>query len=85
MSNPAFWLLHGQEYPYDSEEYFNGEKSLPQVSWQRAAALAVLSNLGDRRGIKHELDNVDMDVREEIVDTLSKIIGLAHGMRSANK
>jgi hypothetical protein len=85
MSNPAFWLLHGQEFPYDSEECFDGEVPLPSVSWQRAAALAVLSNLGDRRGIKHELHNIDMDVRQEIVETLSKIIELAHGMRGKGK
>ncbi|MHA6642732.1 hypothetical protein [Mesorhizobium sp. A623] len=49
-----------------------------QVAWQRAAALSILANLGDRGGIKHELWNVDSDVRAEIIETLTEIIGLAY-------
>jgi hypothetical protein len=82
MSDAAFELRHGQQFPYDTEDYYT-EGSLPEVSWQRAAALAVLGNLGDRRGIRHELEAVDMDVRQEIVETLTEIIGLAHDQLAA--
>lgn len=38
------------------------------------AALAVIADLTDRRGIKHQLENIDDDVREEIVADLTAII-----------
>lgn len=43
------------------------------------AALMVLANLCDRRGIKHELEGCDMDVKREIVQTLAEIIEYATG------
>lgn len=41
------------------------------------AALAVLADLTDRRGVKHELSNIDDDVRQELVQSLTNIIRAA--------
>jgi hypothetical protein len=38
------------------------------------AALGVLANLCDRRGIKWELRAIDDDIKREIVDTMAAII-----------
>lgn len=38
------------------------------------AALAVIADLTDRRGVKHQLENIDADVRAEIVESLTEII-----------
>lgn len=38
------------------------------------AALAVIADLTDRRGIKHQLENIDDEVRQEIVASLTAII-----------
>lgn len=57
----------GINHPYDN-------KKRAEPSWQEAAALAVLYDLSDRRGIKQELACVDLDVRGEIVETLSELI-----------
>lgn len=44
------------------------------TSWAELAALSVLADLSDRKGIKHELDAVPKDVRVEIVKALEAII-----------
>lgn len=53
------------EFPYNSRQ---------PIDWAEKAALSVLNDLSDRRGIKHELDAIDYDVREEIVITMAAII-----------
>ena len=65
MADASFWLAHGEEYPYH-------EKA--PVDWAERAVLGILANLGDRRGIKHELHEVDEDVRVEIVESLAAIL-----------
>lgn len=55
------------KYPYDG---LNTE----ECSKERLIALAILSDLTDRAGIKSELYQVDEDVRIELVDSLAKII-----------
>lgn len=47
----------------------------------RRAALGVLDDLGDRRGIKWGLEDVDADVRTEIVESLTAIIRAAFDQR----
>lgn len=69
MSTAKFRLKHGAEYP------FNGRA--PTDDAERAA-LGVLADLCDRRGIKHELQDTDDDIKEEIVTSLAAIIRLAH-------
>lgn len=61
----------GQEYPYDGGEKAKARKP---ADWAVKAARGVLSNLSDRRGIKQELEQVDDDVREELIDTIAEII-----------
>lgn len=41
------------------------------------AALAVIHDLTDRRGIKHQLENIDDEVRQEIVASMTAIIRAA--------
>lgn len=68
MSDAAFLLKHGNEYPYHDR---------PATDWAERAALGVLADLTDRRGIKHELRNIDADIRVEIVESLAAIIRAA--------
>jgi hypothetical protein len=78
-------LDHGTRWPFDSPEDWDGSTPLPEpIDWARRAALGVLANLGDRRGIKHELQEIDHDIRVEVVETLAEIIRLAHGGNSAD-
>ena len=55
------------KYPYDG---LNTE----ECSKERLIALAILSDLTDRKGIKSELYQVDEDVRVELIESLAKII-----------
>jgi hypothetical protein len=51
------------------------------TDWAERAALGVLADLLDRRGIKQELRQIegDEDVTDEIVRDLADIIRTAHG------
>lgn len=53
------------EYPYDDRE---------ASDWAQLAAQAVIANLTDRRAIKRGFENIEEDVRIEIVQTLAAII-----------
>ena len=70
MDVAKFNIESGKEFPY------NGR--LP-VDKAEEAALGILCDLCDRRGIKQELRNVDTDVREEIVCALADIIREVYG------
>jgi hypothetical protein len=65
MSDAQWWLDHGNEFPFHEK---------PATDWAERAALGVLADLTDRRGIKHELRNCDDDVKAEIVESLAAII-----------
>lgn len=65
MSDPKRDLDTALQYPYHGR---------PPKDWAEHAALGVLNDLNDRRGIKHELSAVDEEVRAEIVETLAGII-----------
>lgn len=58
-------LKYGLSYPYDERE---------PVDAAHRAALGVLTELSGRSGIGAELENVDDDIKVEIVDELSEII-----------
>lgn len=60
-------LQQGERNPYNHR---------PPVDWAERAALGVLADLCDRRGIKHELREIegDEDISEEIVVSLAEII-----------
>lgn len=64
----------GQEHPYDAND--NGRARKPK-DWAVKAARGVLDNLCDRRDIKRGFEQVDHDVRKEIVDSLAEIIRIA--------
>lgn len=72
-------LVHADKWPYDgSAVYFEDDDRKPLPGdWAVRAARGVLADLSDRRGIKHELHEVDADVRAEIVQSLADIIRLA--------
>lgn len=64
------YLKRGETYPYHGK---------PPVDWAERAALGILADLCDRRGIKQELRQIegDEDITEEIVKTLAEIIRTA--------
>jgi hypothetical protein len=66
MSDDAkFSIKMGLEYPYNERD---------PVHNYELAALGILANLNDRRGIKQGFYGVDLDIREEIVTSLADII-----------
>lgn len=80
---PDFALKHGAEFPYDAgEDWWNADDPLPApppaTDWAHAAARGILADLGDRRGVKQELEQVDHDVRADLVQTVAAIIRAAH-------
>lgn len=72
-------LEHGTEFPYNNRA---------PIDWAERAALGVLADLCDRRGIKWALQEVDEDdlettgIRNEMVTSLAEIIRRA---RSAER
>lgn len=64
-------LEHGAQFPYHDK---------PPKDWAERAALGVLADLLDRRGIKNALWDCedDKETTEEIVTTLGDIIRAAH-------
>ena len=75
-------IKHGNKYPYDGQDDWwegDGDKppALKHKSWHHKAARGILADLTDRRDIKTGFANVDEDIRQEIVQTLSDIIETA--------
>lgn len=60
----------GEKYPYDGP----GKSK----NWAHLAARGILADLQDRRGIKHEFNEVDEDIRKEIIQTMASIIKKAY-------
>lgn len=79
----------GAEFPYDAPDaWWNGdEEAKPPASADDAhlAARAVVADLKDRRGIKNGFNNVDEDIRVEIVDRLAEIIRQAMSSGSQDR
>lgn len=71
----AHSLKHGQEYPYDCDDY---GKADPAKDWAHSAARGILADLNDRGGIKHSFVDIDAEVRADIVESLAEIIRKAH-------
>ncbi len=70
-------LEHGAKFPYDADDKWwngGGENPPPAKDWAHAAARGVLADLNDRGGIKHGFNEIDEDVRAEIVESLAEII-----------
>ncbi|RMT37171.1 hypothetical protein ALP50_200248 [Pseudomonas syringae pv. spinaceae] len=70
-------LEMGAEFPYD-----DSDTPSPAVDWAHAAARGVLADLGDRRGVGQELEQVDDETRVELVQAVAEIIRLAHQTNS---
>jgi hypothetical protein len=74
---PKQRLKHGNEFPFDATDSWwegDGNNPLPPRDRWHAAARGVIAELQDRRGIKQGFDDLDEDVRADIVNTLAKII-----------
>ena len=76
---PKREIKHGNAYPFDAPDAFwndDGSKPPPPKDWAHSAARGIISALQDRRGIKHELDehNIDEETRVEIVSEIASII-----------
>jgi hypothetical protein len=74
MNDAQIALKLGDEYPY---EITLGDNLTPP-DWAHRAARGIMADMNDRRGIKWEIQKVDMDTRKDIVATLAAIIRLAH-------
>lgn len=73
-------LMFGMRYPYDaSDEWLeqDGGEPIDKSHWSTNAARGVIADLRGRGGIKYGFDNVDEDVRLEIVEALAGIIRAA--------
>ena len=68
MSIESIRIGHARKYPYNGRQAFDKYE---------LAAQAVLADMCDRRGVKHELQDKDDDVKEEIVTSLAAIIRAA--------
>lgn len=73
-------LAHGVRFPYDADA---PRRQGLVIDWAHAAALGVLADLLDRRGVKWELEKVDPETRVEIVRSLAAIIRLAVSARAS--
>ena len=78
MNDAQIALKFSDDYPYEIDETATPEADLKPTDWAHRAARGVMSDLSDRRGIKWELQKVDMDTRKGIVAALAEIIRLAH-------
>jgi len=65
-----FSVKHGTEFPFNDR---------PPVDKAETTALAILADLGDRRGVGNELEGCDRDIKEEIVTTLAAIVREVYG------
>lgn len=80
-------LVAGDKYPYDApDDWWRDGDSLPPppTDWAHRSARGVISDLTDRRDIKRGFENVDEDIRVEIIETIASIIRQAHTERSAS-
>jgi hypothetical protein len=62
-------IAMGKKNPYDRRK--------KSKDWADKAARGIFANFSDRRGLKHELNSYDADVRRELVDTVAEIIRAA--------
>lgn len=79
----------GAEYPYDAPdawwESYEGTEPPKSTDAAHLAAREVVADLKDRRGIKNGFNNVDEDIRVEIVNRLAEIIRQAMSSGSQDR
>jgi hypothetical protein len=83
MSDAEIHIEHGNKYPYDAPDSWwqkSDGNPPPPADKAHAAARGIISDLKDRRDIKHQFDNVDEEVRSELVETHAAIIRTAMDM-----
>ena len=68
-------LLFGSDYPYDMTD---NEEFVMSTDPAIQAARGVVFDLCDRRDIKRGFENVDEDIRQEIISALAEIIREAY-------
>jgi hypothetical protein len=75
-------LQQGERYPYDATDEWkdtnHDDDAPPAEDWAHAAARGIIADLTDRRSIKRGFENVDEEVRQDIVAAIRRIILLAH-------
>lgn len=71
-------IAWGARYPYDDPE-----DAAPAKDWAQAAVRGILDDLRDRGGIKHYLDDIDVETRVEIVRGLADVVRAAFIRRAA--
>lgn len=74
-------IRRANEFPYDGYDDDGEIAALQHTGWPETAARAIIGDLSDRRGIKHGFDNIDFEIRQEIVAHLAAIIRYAHDTR----
>jgi hypothetical protein len=67
-------LDSGHRCAYEQDD--DGNAPAP-MDWAHFAARGVLSNLGGRRGMDCAINDLDQEIRQEIVDTVAAIIRMA--------
>jgi hypothetical protein len=80
MSDPERTLEHGDKFPFDASDHWrssDGKKPPKPKDWAHRAARGIIADLSDRRDIKRGFEEIDEDVRKEIVATLADIIRAA--------
>ncbi len=78
-NNVKFALKHGNEYPFDAPDAWwkNTQPHLnppPPTDWAHTAARAIVGDLLDRRGLRQSLQDIDEEVRKELVESMRLII-----------
>ena len=62
-------IQRGEQYPFDTSD---------NQHWSFKAARTILADLQDRGGIKHGFNDIDEDIRDEIVESLATYIVACH-------
>lgn len=74
----SMMLAHGQRWPYDAPDPTSTVETIeglfPATDWQHAAARGIVADLCDRRAIKWGFQEVDEDIRKEIIGIAAQII-----------
>ncbi len=83
LDNIKFHYDRAQEFKFDVVELDEGYmgqpiKVLPET-WQVKAARGIISDLGDRDEIKPVFDDIDPEIRVEIIEKIAGIISYALG------
>jgi hypothetical protein len=77
----AFNLRHGNKYPYDAPDAWweqSGDSEPPaSIDWAQRAARGVVADLKGRGGIKHGFEQIDEEIRTEIIASIAQIIRLS--------